>query len=111
MSNRHWLFNISDAESVRRRHLKTKKHTLLFYSLIIFVVLSVLQAIYYAIDSGTTLPGNGAGEFILRKMIGIGLLAVIYFYTSKWWATNPRIRQLLQFSKPGSTGTGNQQVH
>lgn len=86
------------------------KRPILVSSLIVFVVLSVLQAICYAIDSGTTLPGNGAGEFILRKMIGIGLLAAIYSYTSKWWATNPRIRQLLQFSKPGTTGAGNQQV-
>ncbi len=90
-----------------------KKHPLSFLvqTLWVFVVLSFLQIIFYAVGSGSTLPGGGYGEFVLRKLIAIALLAFLFSYAAKrrgkimaWWGTNPRIRLL--FQSPASTVKG-----
>jgi len=82
-----------------------KKHVTPFFiqTLWVFVALSFLQVIFYVMGSGGTLPGGGYGEFFLRKLIAIALLALLVSYAAKWcrnieawWRSNPVIRQLFQ---------------
>jgi len=83
--------------------MKKRHYFFLIKALWVFVALSFLQVIFYALGSGATLPGGGYVEFLLRKLIAIALLALLISYAAKWWRkirvwwdTNPRIRLLFQ---------------